>query len=182
MEHLNPFGRSKARSVALLVAGILAGSVLIQPAVAHFRPRIGHLIRHVFNRADPRYINTGEAVANAANADKVDNLDAAQLVSAGVHTSRPIAITDPPVIDDSFNYVNGTTPTISGSAGTYDINMGFDVTDRFVLCSVDTNYVDTRDALCTVSTPGGNTVRVRIFDISAAAEVTAEFWVQVYGQ
>jgi hypothetical protein len=147
--------------------------------VAHFRPRIGHLIRHVFNRADPRYINTGEAVANAG---KVDDLDASQLVAAGVHTSRPNAITDPPVIDDSFNYFNGTTPTISGSVGTYDINMGFDVTDRFVLCSVDTNYVDTRDALCTVSTPGGSTVRVRIFDISAATEVTAEFWVLVYGQ
>jgi hypothetical protein len=182
MDLMKSSGRRRGRSVALLVAGILAGTVLIQPAVAHFRPRIGHLIRHVFNRADPRYINTGEAVANAANADKVDNLDAAQLVSGGVHTSRPIAITDPPVIDDSFNYVNTTTPTISGSTGTYDINMGFDVTDRFVLCSVDTNYVDTRDALCTVSTPGGNIVRVRIFDVSAATEVTAEFWVQVYGQ
>jgi hypothetical protein len=182
MDLMKSSGRRRGRSVALLVAGILAGTVLIQPAVAHFRPRIGHLIRHVFNRADPRYINVGEAVTNAANADKVDNLDASQLVSAGVHTSRPISITDPPVIDDSFNYVNTTTPTISGSAGTYDINMGFDVTDRFVLCSVDTNYVDTRDALCTVSTPGGNTVRVRIWDTGDLLERNAEFWVLVYGQ
>jgi hypothetical protein len=73
MDLMKSSGRRRGRSVALLLAGILAGTVLIQPAVAHFRPRIGHLIRHVFNRADPRYYNEGQTVDNANNLDGLDS-------------------------------------------------------------------------------------------------------------
>jgi hypothetical protein len=50
------------------------------------------------------------------------------------------------------------------------------------MCAVDTNYVDTRDAHCTISTPGGDLVRVRIYDASVGGQAAAEFWVMVYGQ
>jgi len=106
--------------------------------------------------------------------------EAGVLVAAGVHVTRDGA--NNPVVEDWFNNVNAVAPTISGGAGEYNINIGFATTGRFVMCAVDTNYVDTRDALCTTSTPGGNTVRVRIYDISVGGQAPAEFWVMVYGQ
>jgi len=102
------------------------------------------------------------------------------LAAAGVHVTRDGA--NNPVIEDWFNNYNGVAPTIGGCCGDYDINIGFAATDRFVMCAVDTNYVDTRDALCTESTPFGNIVRVRIYDISVGGQAPAEFWVMVYGQ
>jgi hypothetical protein len=123
-------------------------------------------------------------ISKALDSDRLDGLDSSDLIGAGVHTIRASAGAEP-TIDRFFNNVNGTAPTIAGSSGTYEIDMGFDVTERFVLCSVDTNFVDTRDAVCTVSTPGGNTVRVRIWDTGTqsgpAAERNAEFWVIVFG-
>jgi len=60
--------RPRMRSVALLVAGIMAGSVMLQPAVAHVTRRLNHLFRHL----DPRYINVGE---KASDSDRLDGLD-----------------------------------------------------------------------------------------------------------
>jgi hypothetical protein len=131
MDFMKPSGRSKARSVALLVAGILAGSVLIQPAVAHFRPRIGHLIRHVFNRADPRYYNEGQTVDraqnanNATNAGTLDNIDSTGFLRTGSivasgnvsdtaidnftsATMTSIISTTITVPTNGFLYINGT--------------------------------------------------------------------------
>jgi hypothetical protein len=82
MDLIKSSGRLRGRSVALLLAGILAGTVLIQPAVAHFRPRIGHIIKHVFSRADPRYYNEGQTVDNARNADRLDGLDSTAFVGS----------------------------------------------------------------------------------------------------
>lgn len=89
MDLLKSSGLRRGRSVALLVAGVLAGSVLIQPAVAHVTKKVKHLYKHL----DPRYYNVGEKVGDAntldgvdstgylktaqkaADADKLDNLD-----------------------------------------------------------------------------------------------------------
>jgi hypothetical protein len=101
-------------------------------------------------------------------------------VAAGAHYKRDAA--DTLYVDKWFNNVNGVAPTIVGGGTFYDINVGFATTDRFVMCAVDTAKADTRDALCTVSTPGGNTVRVRIYDASVGGFAPAEFWVMVYGQ
>lgn len=101
------------------------------------------------------------------------------LVPAGIHVTRGAA--DAPVVQRWFNNVNGVAPTISGSGGSYDIDMGFPVTTRFVSVTVDTNFVDTRDAFATVSTPGGNIVRVRIHDVSVNGQAPAEFFVNVLG-
>jgi hypothetical protein len=102
-------------------------------------------------------------------------------VAAGIHVTR--GASDVAVVESWFNNVNSVAPTLASSTGDgdYDINMGFNVTDSFAMCNIDTNFVDTRDALCTVSTPGGSTVRVRTHDVSAGALAPAEFWVLVYG-
>lgn len=126
----------------------------------------------------------GTVVKFAKNAGKVDNLNASQLVAAGAHTVRPTEFAEP-VIDDFFNYVNEAEPVISGADGTYDIDFGFSMANRFVLCSLDTNFVDTRDALCTVSRLSGNSVRVRIWDTGTlqgpAQTRNGEFFVLVLG-
>jgi hypothetical protein len=103
---------------------------------------------------------------------------------AGFHTVRS-SQTAVPTIDKWFNAVNGVEPTLTGGDGEFDVDVGFRTARAFALCSVDTNYVDTRDALCTVSTPFRKFVRVRIWDTGtqdgAPHEQNAEFWVLVYG-
>jgi hypothetical protein len=64
MELVKSSGRPRGRSIALLVAGLLTGTVLIQPAVAHVTRRLGHLQKHL----DKRYVRTGTTVPNATNA------------------------------------------------------------------------------------------------------------------
>lgn len=87
------------------------------------------------------------------------------------------------VIAEYFNHVSRVAPVPSCTADSCDVNVGFPTGDRFVNCTIDTNAVATRDAICTASRPSGNIVRVRAWDISAAAFVsdTADFWVLVFG-
>jgi hypothetical protein len=110
-------------------------------------------------------------------------------VLAGVHTVRTTPGAEP-TIDKWFNAVNGVEPRLSGEEGDYDLHMGFRTASRFVQCTVDTNYEDTRDAVCTASTPLRRIVRVRIWDTggieSGGTTPTpryrnGEFWVLVYG-
>ena len=105
-------------------------------------------------------------------------------VVAGVHVERTGA--DAPVVEDWFNNVNGVAPVVVLSAsGWYDIDIGFDATDNFMVCSVDTSEPDTRDAFCTINAYNilmfSETVRVRIYDVSVGGFAPAEFWVLVYG-
>lgn len=53
--------RPLLRSLPLLVAGILAGTVLIQPAVGHVNKRLKHVIKHL-NKV---YINEGQAAGGS---------------------------------------------------------------------------------------------------------------------
>lgn len=46
-----------ARSPVLLVVGVMAGSLLVSPAVAHVTRSLKHLTKHL----DPAYLNVGEA-------------------------------------------------------------------------------------------------------------------------
>ena len=184
-------------AVAMVTAMITAGA----PALAH---GVHALFAHNSDKVDGKHaVGSGASVnkrkgklvatkksngrlpnniiSKAPNSHKLDGLHASQLVAGGVHTVRVLPA-DEPTIEDSFNNVNSFTPTISGSAGTYLVDMGFPTSDKFALCGIDTGYVDTRDALCTVSTPGGNNVRVRIWDTGDAALRNAEFWVIVYGR
>jgi hypothetical protein len=49
------------RGATLVVAGVVMGTMLIQPAVAHVTRKLAHLQKHL----DPRYINAGEAAGGS---------------------------------------------------------------------------------------------------------------------
>lgn len=49
------------RAVVLVVAGVLVGSMLLEPAVAHVTRKLGHLVKHL----DPRYVNEGQAAGGS---------------------------------------------------------------------------------------------------------------------
>jgi hypothetical protein len=70
-----------ARSVAVLVAGMLAGSVMLTPVGAHITT-FNHLkTKHFFTKkaANARFINVGE---KASNSDKLDGKDSTDFLGA----------------------------------------------------------------------------------------------------
>ena len=105
--------------------------------------------------------------------------EAGALVAAGIHVKRGAG--DAPVIERWFNNINGSAPTVSGSGGHYDINFQFPMDDKFLQCTVDNNYVVTRDATCSVYIHSSGIVFVEIFDNSEGGLRPGEFWVLVYG-
>ena len=64
---------ARARAVGLILAGIMAGSLLGGPAVAHVGKRIGHLQTHL----DPIYLNEGQ---KANDSNLLDGLDSTQFL------------------------------------------------------------------------------------------------------
>ena len=104
---------------------------------------------------------------------------ASTVVAAGVHIERGGA--NVPVVDRWFNNVNGTAPTITGADGNYVLNFQFDLSDKFYLCAMDTNYTDTRDAICSVNIQSSNEIRVRVYDTGENGQRPGEFWVLIYG-
>jgi hypothetical protein len=91
--------------VAVLLAGMLVGSVLLTPVGAHLNSPLtfGHLKKHFFTKkgADARFLNVGEKASDsdkldgkdsadflgttgkATDADKLDNLDSAAFQKSG---------------------------------------------------------------------------------------------------
>lgn len=119
------------------------------------------------------------ATSPSVNADKLDSRDAGQLVAAGIHVVRDRG--NAPVISKWFNNVNGVAPTIAGSGGSYLIDVGFATHERFVVVTVDENFIDTRDAFATAYTPSGtNQVRAEIHDASVGGEAAAEFYLMIF--
>jgi len=110
--------------------------------------------------------------------------EAGALAAAGVHVTRDGA--DNPVLQDWFNNVNGIAPTVTGGGGFYGIDFHFSVLNRFLVCTIDNNYGDTRDAFCKAANYwwwGTNTrADVEIYDVSVGGMAPAEFWLLVYGQ
>jgi hypothetical protein len=105
--------------------------------------------------------------------------EAGALVAAGIFVQNSSGTMS---IIDWFNNVNGVAPVMAAEATFIDFDMGFTASNRFVACTVDASATATRDAFCNVSTPSGEYVRVRIFDISEGGHVPASFWLMVYGQ
>jgi hypothetical protein len=87
-----------------------------------------------------------------------------KLVAAGVHIKTAPNLNSPPAVDRSF---------------------GFSATNRVLSCTVDNNWVATRDAICTPYVFPNGTVAVEIFDTgtgSGPAGLTgADFWVIAFG-
>lgn len=80
MRSLNSKKRLTWRSMPVLLAGLLAGSLLVQPAVAHVKKSLSHLTKHL----DPRYYNVGEKVGDA---DTLDGIDSSGFARAGAAPS-----------------------------------------------------------------------------------------------
>lgn len=102
---------------------------------------------------------------------------------AGVRIDRDDA-TDAPYVADWFNYMNGVPPTISGSDGDYVIDMGFDVSFYFVACTVDSNWVDNRVAICTAGTEHyletSEIIYVTTWCADTASFCPAAFYILIY--
>lgn len=105
-------------------------------------------------------------------------------VLAGVHTFRQ-GQRSQPAIDKWFNAVNGVEPTISGDHGRWLIDFGFSIVDDYAQCTIDSNWVDTRDALCSAYLLEDQVFEVRVWDTGTQdgrpRARNAEFWVLVYG-
>jgi hypothetical protein len=127
------------------------------------------------------WVNEGD---KAADADKLDGVDSSgflqtadQSVLGGVHTVRPD--TNTVEVDRSFNNVTGQPVAMTGSGGAYDFDFGFPVEDKYATCTIDQNYTDTRNAVCTVQLDG-NFADINVEDPDGAvAEV--ELWLVVFG-
>jgi hypothetical protein len=149
------------RWIATLLAGMLAGSVILTPVGAHITS-FNHLkTKHFYSKkaADDRFVNVGEAAssaetaasaATAANADKVDGKNASDLVAAGVFVQN---VGGNLAIHRWFNNVNGQPPTLSLiDPGYYAVNFGFDARSRYAVCSIDPNLSPSRNATCAAGT------------------------------
>lgn len=105
-------------------------------------------------------------------------------VLAGVHTFRQDRQAQP-TIDKWFNAVNGVMPTISGDHGRWEIDFGFSIVDDYAQCTIDSNWVDTRDAICSVYLQDSQIFAVRAWDTGTMdgrpRGRNAEFWILVYG-
>ena len=135
-------------------------------------------------------MSTAPGTAATTSSASVD-ASARGRILAGFHAVRP-GPRHEPVIDQWFNNVNDVRPTLTGEDGYYDVDVGFRTPQVFAQCSVDTNYVDTRDALCAVGTQYPKIVRLTIWD-TATQKIrpalngppefrNAEFSVLVYGR
>ena len=105
--------------------------------------------------------------------------EAGALVAAGIHVKRGGC--NEPVIERWFNNINGSAPTVSGSGGHYNIDFQFPMDDKFLQCTIDNNYVVTRDAVCSVYIRSSGGIFVEIFDNSEGGPRPGEYWVLVYG-
>lgn len=115
----------------------------------------------------------------SVNAAEVGGAGIGDLVTGAVSITR--GASDAPVVSRSLNNVNGTAATITGSGGLYHVDPGFDASGSFVSCTVNTNFVDTRDAVCTINTLNDGTIRVRTTDSSTGSTTAAEFHLLIVG-
>ena len=81
--------------------------------------------------------------------------------------------------------MTGTKPILTGTHGFYRIDWGFRVSQDYPQ-SVDNNYVDTRDAICTVYRYRPRAYFVGIWDTGTldgrpAKQVDAEIWLTLSG-
>jgi len=102
------------------------------------------------------------------------------LVAAGVHVVR-----DPfsnLIIDRWFNNVNGVVPTLSKISDRYQLDVGFDVSQRYALATIEGVSLGLRFPIIAASVPGigGDTmVDVRIRSDSGLP-VPADFFLMIY--
>lgn len=112
---------------------------------------------------------------NGGTGDISQSLAGDGLVKAAVHVDREGTTL---TVDRWFNNVNGVAPVLTGSAGNYTLDMGFDASTRFMVCTVDPSFENTRNANC-VAGPSGEDINIRIWDPDDSF-TPAEFNLLVY--
>ncbi len=105
--------------------------------------------------------------------------EAGALAAASVHVLRGAG--DAPYIVDWFNNVNGVEPSIYGGAGVYSISLGFDTSNRFLVCTIDGGSGDMRNTACSVYS-AGYAVTVFIWDQDNNFTQPADFYLVIIGQ
>jgi hypothetical protein len=126
-------------SLAILLVGLLMGSVMLSPVGAHIK-NFNHLkTKHFYTKkaANAEFVNIGEAApnaTNAANADKLDTLDSTAfqqkckdgsvLAYARVEGSATFSSTftaDPAVINPAYNCTGGNVQVKREFPGAYEV-------------------------------------------------------------
>lgn len=140
-------GRGKVgTSVAMLMVGLLMGSVMLTPVGAHIK-NFNHLkAKHFYTKkaADKRFVNVGETAANAtnaanaANADKLDTLDStafqqkckdgailAHATVVGSSTFSATYTSDPAAVQNAYNCMSATNEVKvrRDSLGVYTVSL-----------------------------------------------------------
>ena len=152
-------GRGKVgTSVAMLMVGLLMGSVMLSPVGAHIK-NFNHLkTKHFFTKkaADARFVNVGEKASDAdkldgkdsteflgtagkaTDADKLDNLDSTAFQRSGCVDGNVLGYARIVQADYGATYANvpGSFTCVSGftvrakqtPAGTFTVDFGFNGT------------------------------------------------------
>jgi hypothetical protein len=109
--------------------------------------------------------------------------EAGVLIAWGAHVNG--YGTTSPTLSDWFCNMCGymmIMPSVTRfEQGGYHINTHLDISNKYVMCAVDSNVAATRDAFCTVENVYANTVTVRIYDVGAGNQADADVWIMVYG-
>lgn len=161
---------SKRHALAWVVVGVAVVALVVTPAAAHFRPKIGHLFKHFRAKADPRYVNVDEAVGarllrtTQQSIPDDDNFHAVSFDSeafdtGGMHDSaNPTRLTAP---RDGAYLVTGTADFFVNPNGA----RVFEIRENGATVLVsDTVYPDDTDAVISTVAPllAGDYVELRV--------------------
>jgi hypothetical protein len=129
--------------VAVLLVGMMAGTVMVSPVGAHITSFSHLTAKHFFTKkaADARFINVGEQVSaatDAANSDKLDTLDSTAFQKSGCVNGNVMGYARilPSFYGPTYETVPSSFTCLPGvsvraketSEGVFTIDFGFDGT------------------------------------------------------